>query len=315
MGWAARAVGVVHRRDRARSRPARLAAGLRLAERRSEPRRRAALCATGHRAAQPSRRARRLEDEIEALFDRGLDRRPARRAADRGAGLAHARGHDPRARRGRRGGAARPRRLHGREGRGQRGHGRLRPEYLPVVLAALEAACTDEFNMHGLLATTYRSGRYDRQRAASRPRIGMNSGVNVLGQGNRANLTIGRALQLVIRNVGGGRPAGVDRATHGNPGKLSFCFAGGRGRLAVGAAARRPRLRARLDTVTLFAGEGPRGIVDQLRGGRSPSPGRWPRACARCGHPKLPRLRRRPRRLARARPGVPGGGLEPSGSA
>ena len=53
----------------------------------------------------------------------------------------------------------------------------------------------------------------------------MNSGVNALGQGNRANLTIGRALQLVVRNVGGGRPGEIDRATHGNPGKLSFCFA------------------------------------------------------------------------------------------
>ena len=53
----------------------------------------------------------------------------------------------------------------------------------------------------------------------------MNSGGNVLGQGNRANLTIGRAVQLVVRNVGGGRPGEVDRATHGNPGKISFCFA------------------------------------------------------------------------------------------
>ena len=53
----------------------------------------------------------------------------------------------------------------------------------------------------------------------------MNSGINVFGQGNRANSGIGRALQLVVRNVGGGRPGQVDRATFGNPGKLSFCFA------------------------------------------------------------------------------------------
>src|SRR5258708_12553617 len=58
-----------------------------------------------------------------------------------------------------------------------------------------------------------------------RSRIGMNGGVNVLGQGNRPNSTIGRALQLVIRNVGGGRPGGVDRATQGNPGKVGLCFA------------------------------------------------------------------------------------------
>src|SRR5258707_11314386 len=100
-----------------------------------------------------------------------------------------------------------------------------KPEYLPVVLAAVEAACTDEFNMHGVLATTMPVGPIVVVNGPIRRAIGMNAGVNVLGQGNRAGLTIGRALQLIVRNVGGGRPGGVDRATHGSPGKLSFCFA------------------------------------------------------------------------------------------
>ena len=100
-----------------------------------------------------------------------------------------------------------------------------KPEYLPVVLAAVEAACTDEFNAHGLLATTYFSGPVVIVNGPIARAIGMNSGVNALGQGNRANATIGRALQLVIRNVGGGRPGEVDRATLGNPGKYTFCFA------------------------------------------------------------------------------------------
>ncbi|MEN8185277.1 MAG: thioredoxin family protein, partial [Myxococcota bacterium] len=100
-----------------------------------------------------------------------------------------------------------------------------KPEYLPVVLAALEAACTEEFNAHGLLATTMPAGPVIVVNGPIRRAIGMNSGRNAFGQGNRANLTIGRALQLVLRNVGGGRPGEVDRATHGNPGKLSFCFA------------------------------------------------------------------------------------------
>ncbi len=74
-----------------------------------------------------------------------------------------------------------------------------KPEYLPVVLAALEAACTDAFNIHGLLATTMSAGPVLVVNGPIRNRIGMNSGKNVLGQGNRANSTIGRALQLVIR--------------------------------------------------------------------------------------------------------------------
>jgi hypothetical protein len=81
-----------------------------------------------------------------------------------------------------------------------------KPEYLPIVLAAVEAACTDTFNMHGLLATTMPVGPVLIVNGPIRRRIGMESGVNVLGQGNRANATIGRALQLVVRNVGGGRP-------------------------------------------------------------------------------------------------------------
>ena len=77
-----------------------------------------------------------------------------------------------------------------------------RPEYLPVVLAALEAVCTDEFNMHGILATTMGVGPVLVVNGPITAEIGMNSGVNVLGHGNRANATIGRAVQLVVRNVG-----------------------------------------------------------------------------------------------------------------
>ena len=99
-----------------------------------------------------------------------------------------------------------------------------KPEYLPVVLAAVEAACLDEFCMHGVLATTYFSGPIIIVNGPIAKAIGMNWGHNALGQGNRANSTIGRALQLVIRNVGGGKPGGVDRATLGQPGKVGFCF-------------------------------------------------------------------------------------------
>ena len=91
-----------------------------------------------------------------------------------------------------------------------------KPEYLPWVLTAVQAACTDEFNVHGVLATTMPVSPVIVCNGPGTRAIGMNSGVNVLGQGNRAAMTIGRAVQLVIRNVGGGRPGGVDRATHGN---------------------------------------------------------------------------------------------------
>jgi hypothetical protein len=139
-----------------------------------------------------------------------------------------------------------------------------RPEYLPVVLACVEAACTDEFNMHGLLATTYFSGPVVIVNGPIARAIGMNSKGNVLGQGNRANATIGRALQLVVRNVGGGTPGGVDRATLGNPGKYTFCFAEDEEDSPWEPLSVERGFGPDASTVTLFAGEGPRGIVDQL---------------------------------------------------
>jgi len=139
-----------------------------------------------------------------------------------------------------------------------------RPEYLPVVLAALEGACTDEFNIHGLLATTFFSGPILIVNGPIAREIGMNSEVNVLGQGNRANLSIGRALQLVVRNVGGGLPGGVDRATLGNPGKLSFCFAEREEDSPWEPLHVELGYRLEQSTVTLFAGQGPAPIVDQL---------------------------------------------------
>ncbi|MDY7100247.1 MAG: thioredoxin family protein [Actinomycetota bacterium] len=139
-----------------------------------------------------------------------------------------------------------------------------RPEYLPVVLACLEAACTDEFNAHGLLCTTYSAGPVVIVNGPIARAIGMNSGVNALGQGNRANSTIGRALQLVIRNVGGGRPGEIDRAAHGNPGKLSFCFAEDEDGSPWEPLSVARGIAPGDSAVTLFPGEGMRIVVDQL---------------------------------------------------
>ena len=139
-----------------------------------------------------------------------------------------------------------------------------KPEYLPWVLTAVEAVCTDTFNMHGLLATTMPVGPVIVCSGPGTRKIGMNAGVNALGQGNRANSTIGRAVQLVVRNVGGGRPGEVDRAAHGSPSKLSFCFAENDVESPYGSLASQFGVGEGVDAITVFAGEGPRCIVDQL---------------------------------------------------
>lgn len=137
-----------------------------------------------------------------------------------------------------------------------------KPEYLPVVLAAVEAALVDEFGLHGVLCTTMFATPLVLVNGPVARQIGMNSGINALGQGNRANATIGRALQLVVRNVGGGRPGEIDRATLGTPGKYSFCFAEAEDSDWLPLAEERG-IASGKSAVTLFAAEGVQGIVDQ----------------------------------------------------
>jgi len=138
-----------------------------------------------------------------------------------------------------------------------------KPEYLPVVIAAVEASLIDAFCMHGLLATTWFSGPMVIVNGPIAKSIGMNSGGNALGQGNRANATIGRALQLVIRNVGGGKPGGVDRAALGNPGKYTFCFAEDEENSCWESLAVQRGFAPTQSTVTLFAADGVQGVADQ----------------------------------------------------
>ena len=138
-------------------------------------------------------------------------------------------------------------------------------EVFPIVLAAVEAACDPAFALLGLLSTTHPAGPVIIVSGPLADATHMNSAGNALGQGNRANATIGRALQLVVRNLGGGKPQEEDRAAHGNPGKLTSCFAE---RLHdspwPGLAHDRIALADTETGVTLFAGEAPRLVIDQL---------------------------------------------------
>ncbi len=138
-----------------------------------------------------------------------------------------------------------------------------KPEYLPVVLAAVEAALDPDFAMHGVLATTMFVSPVVVVNGPIRRQIDMNWRGNALGQGNRANATIGRALQLVIRNVGGGRPREVDRATLGNPGKYTYCFAEDEEDSSWLPLSVERGIAPGKSAVTVFAGFGLQGIVDQ----------------------------------------------------
>jgi hypothetical protein len=137
-----------------------------------------------------------------------------------------------------------------------------RPDYLPVVLAACEAACDPDFSLHGVSTSTHFSAPLILVNGPVRARVGLNASFGVFGPGYRANATIGRALRLAMINVGGARPGETSMSTFGHPGRYTYCIAEheeaspwppyhvARG-LAPGSSA-----------VTLFAGEGPHGISD-----------------------------------------------------
>jgi len=99
------------------------------------------------------------------------------------------------------------------------------PDYFPVLMAAVEAVSQPEFNLLGIQTTTGTASPLIIVNGPIIDRIGLNGGCNALGPGVRSNATIGRALALMLRNIGGAIPGRIDLSTMGQPGKYTFCFA------------------------------------------------------------------------------------------
>jgi len=131
------------------------------------------------------------------------------------------------------------------------------PEYFPLIVAAVEAMLDPVFNLYGVQATTHPvapllvvNGPYAR-------RIGLHAGSGCFGPGFRANATIGRAIRLILMNVGGGWPGRHDMATQGSPAKFSYA-------IAENEAASPWEPLQDGDVVTVFGGEGPHNVNDHV---------------------------------------------------
>src|SRR5437899_8332643 len=99
-----------------------------------------------------------------------------------------------------------------------------RPEYLPVVIAAVEAICDEAFDLHGVSATTNAPSPLVIVNGPIRAELEINSGAGVFGSGSRANATIGRAVRLVCVNLGGAKPGAVSMSTLAHPGRHTYCL-------------------------------------------------------------------------------------------
>lgn len=139
-----------------------------------------------------------------------------------------------------------------------------KPLYAPVVRAALLALCEPAFNLNGVQATTHMASPLLIVNGPAAREIGMNGGCNAFGSGNRANATIGRALRLVMLNVGGGWPGDLDKSTLGHPGKYTYCVAENEALSPFAPYHVEKGFRADESTVFVMAAEPPHSVANHV---------------------------------------------------
>jgi len=136
------------------------------------------------------------------------------------------------------------------------------PEMMRVLVALVRAACDERFNLHGVQATTHFAAPLVIVNGPVRHELGFACRSNVLSNVARANSTLGRALQLILTNLGGARPGEIDMSTLGNPGKFSYCMAENEEENPWEPLHVDLGFEPYQSTVTLFAAEPPRGVSE-----------------------------------------------------
>ena len=139
-----------------------------------------------------------------------------------------------------------------------------KPEYTPVVLAAVKALTDPSFNLNGVQATTHVAAPLLIVNGPIAAEIGMNGAVNAFGSGNRANATIGRALRLIMLNVGGGWPGDLDKSTLGHPGKYTYCVAENEAHSPFAPYHVEHGYKAEDSTVFVLAAEAPHSVTNHI---------------------------------------------------
>jgi hypothetical protein len=138
------------------------------------------------------------------------------------------------------------------------------PEYFPVVLAAVQAMLDPAFNLYGVQATTHPVAPLLILNGPAAATIGMHAGSGCFGPGFRPNATIGRAIRLVLMNVGGGWPGRHDMATQGSPAKFSFAIAEAEAASPWAPLHVSRGFAAQQSVVTMFGGEAPHNVNDHV---------------------------------------------------
>ena len=138
------------------------------------------------------------------------------------------------------------------------------PEYMPIVVAAVEALADPKWGYHGPATSTGGAAVLMIVNGPIAARLGFNSGDNLFGPGWRANATTGRAVRLVMRNVIGTLPGALDRGTVGHPGKYSYVIAENESDSPWPPFHVERGFKAEQSVVTVMAAEGPHQFYNQL---------------------------------------------------
>src|SRR5437763_15774343 len=139
-----------------------------------------------------------------------------------------------------------------------------KPEYMPVVVAAVEGIADERWSYHGPGTSTGGAAVLMIVNGPIARQLDINSGDNLFGPGWRASLTLGRALRLVMRNVCGSLPGLLDRGTLGHPGKLSYVIAENEAESPWTPLHVERGFRPDQSTDTVMAAEAPHQFYNQL---------------------------------------------------
>lgn len=137
-------------------------------------------------------------------------------------------------------------------------------EYMPVVLAAMEALADPLYGYHGPATSTGGSAVFMAVNGPIARELGINSGNNLFGPGWRANATIGRAVRLIMRNVIGTLPGELDQSSLGHAGKYTFCIAENEAESPWPAFHTTRGFRPDQNAVTVFAAYAPHQFTNRL---------------------------------------------------
>lgn len=136
------------------------------------------------------------------------------------------------------------------------------PAMMRVLIPLVRAVCDERFNVHGVQATTHFAAPLVIINGPVRNELGFAYRQNVFSNVARANSTLGRALQLILLNLGGARPDAIDMSTLGNPGKFSYCIAENEEANPWEPLHVERGFQPQQSALTLFAGEAPHGVSE-----------------------------------------------------